>query len=94
MEEIRITQHVATTFFDESAVLLDLRKNVYYALNDSAADFWKYLTQIGSYEGALEEVVKLYEDSSDVIIKDMEELVYSLVKAGLLEIVQSNPGDS
>jgi hypothetical protein len=88
MGEIRVPTHVATTFFNESAVLLDLRKNVYYALNDSAAEFWKSITQMGSFEAALKQVLELYEDSSDVIRTDMEELVDSLVKAGLLERVQ------
>jgi hypothetical protein len=87
MEEIRVPPHVATTTFNETAVLLDLRKNAYYALNDSAADFWKFITQMGSFESALKEVSELYEDSSDVIRKDMEELVSSLIKAGLLERV-------
>lgn len=89
MEEIRVPGHITTTFFQESAVLLDTRKNVYYALNDSAADFWKYLTQIGSVEGAVKQMLELYEDFSDVIKTDMETLVLSLVKAGLLERVQS-----
>lgn len=91
MQELYVPSHVATTFFNDSAVLLDLKKNVYYALNDSAADFWKSLTQIGSFEVALKEVLEFYEDSSDVIRKDMEELVGSLLQAGLLERVQSEP---
>ena len=91
MEEFRVPPHVATTFFNESAVLLNSRKNVYYALNDSAADFWKSITQMASFEDALKEVLELYEDSSDVVRKDMEELVGSLLKAGLLERVQSEP---
>jgi predicted lipoprotein len=89
MVEFRVPTHVTTTFFDESAVLLDFRKNIYYALNSSAADFWKSITQMSSFEAALKQVSELYEDTSDVIRKDMEELVNSLVKAGLLERVNS-----
>lgn len=85
MEKFCVPSHIATTFFNETAVLLDSRKNVYYALNDSAADFWKSLTNIGSFEEALKEVLELYEESSEEIRKDMEELVGSLVEAGLLE---------
>jgi hypothetical protein len=91
MEELRVPTHVAITFFSESAVLLDLRKNAYYALNDSAVEFWKSLSKMGSFEGALKEVLELYQDSSDVIRKDMEELVTSLVKAGLIERVSIEP---
>jgi|GEM_PF-2701594 hypothetical protein len=87
MEEFRVSAHVNTTFFQDSAVLLDLRKNVYHALNDSAADFWKLLKQTDSCEGAIKEMLELYQDSPNVIRKDLEELVFSLVKVGLLEPV-------
>lgn len=85
MEKIRIPLHVTTTFFDESAVLLDLQKNTYYALNNSAADLWKFMMQSGSYEKALQELTELYAEPTDAIRKDMEGLVKSLVQAGLLE---------
>lgn len=85
MEKLCVHPMVVTTFFPESAVLLDLRKNVYYALNDSAADFWKYLTELGSFEEALKEVTNLYQEDADLVRKDMEELVSSLLKTGILQ---------
>lgn len=86
MKEFRIPSYVATTFFEDSAVLLDSRKNMYHALNGSAADFWKFLMETGRYEDALQEMLNLYQDSSDVMQKDLEELTCSLTKVGLLEI--------
>lgn len=85
MEDIYIPTHVTTTFFTENAVLLDSRRNKYYSLNGSASGFWKFLTQMGSFEAALEEVLKLYQGSSDTIAEDMENLVVELLKIGLLE---------
>lgn len=85
MNNFRVPTHVHTTFFPEKAVLLDSKKNVYYALNDSASEFWKNLIQMGSFEEALQEVLKLYQDSSEVLRKDMEKLVNSLLHVGLLE---------
>lgn len=90
MEEFRVPSHVTITFFQDSAVLLDLRKNVYHALNDTAADFWKLFTQTGSYEDALQGMLKLYQDSPDLIRKDVEELVFSLAKAGLIEPLKNS----
>jgi hypothetical protein len=87
MTEVRIPAHVKTTFFEESAVLLDLQKNTYFALNDSAADLWKLLTQVGSYEEALKELIELYQEPIPALRQDMEDLVNSLVQAGLLERV-------
>ncbi|MBW4687820.1 MAG: PqqD family peptide modification chaperone [Komarekiella atlantica HA4396-MV6] len=91
MEKICIPPHVSTTFFKDSAVILDARTNIYHALNNTAADFWKSLMQKGSFESALNEVLELYDYSSDLIREDIEELVRSLIHAGLLKTVQSEP---
>jgi len=45
--------------------------------------------QNGSFDSALNEVLELYDYSSDLIKKDMEELVDSLLHAELLKRVQS-----
>ena len=89
MEQICVPPNVSTTFFKDSAVILDARTNTYHALNNTAADFWKSLMQNGSFESALNEVLELYDYSSDLIREDMEELVLSLLHAGLLKRVQS-----
>jgi Coenzyme PQQ synthesis protein D (PqqD) len=90
MKGFRIPSYVSTTFFEDSAVLLDSRKNMYHALNGSAADFWKFLMETDSYEDALKEMLNLYQDASDVISNDLEELTSSLAKVGLLETGNSN----
>lgn len=87
MGQICIPPHVSTTFFKDTAVILDARTNSYHALNNTAADFWKFLMQNGSFESALNEVLELYDHSSDLIREDMEELVRSLLHAGLLKRV-------
>lgn len=85
MEVVHIPPHVSTTFFEESAILLDSRKNVYYALNDVAANFWKLLTESESVKEALTQITKLYECSPDTLSQDMKKLVISLTELGLLE---------
>ncbi|MFB2975089.1 PqqD family protein [Microseira sp. BLCC-F43] len=89
MKDIWVPEYIATTLFDDSAVLLDLRKNVYYALNGSAADFWNSMTQTGEFEEALKQVLSQYEVDADVVRKDMESLVSSLLKVGLIHRVPS-----
>ncbi|MBW4449156.1 MAG: PqqD family peptide modification chaperone [Spirirestis rafaelensis WJT71-NPBG6] len=89
MEKICVPSHVSTTFFKDTAVILDARTNSYHALNNTGADFWKSFMEKGSFESALNEVLELYDYSSDLIRKDMEELVDSLLHAGLLKRVQS-----
>ena len=87
MKDICVPEYVATTLFNDSAVLLDMRKNVYYALNGSAADFWKFLTQTGEFEQALKQVSSEYAVDADVVRQDMESLVSSLLDVGLIECV-------
>lgn len=85
MQKIRVLPHVATTFFDDSAVLLDLRKNAYYALNNSAADFWKLLVENNSFEETITKLTESYRCSDKILKQDMEELIYSLLQIGLIE---------
>jgi len=85
MQKVRIPQHVSTAFFEESAILLDSRENVYYSLNDSAAEFWKLLTEFESVKEALTQITKLYECSPETLEQDMKKLVVSLIDLGLLE---------
>lgn len=91
MEQICVPPHVSTTFFKDSAVILDARTNVYHALNNTAADFWKSLMQKGSFESALNEISELYDYSSDLLREDLEEFICSLLHAGLIRMVQSEP---
>jgi hypothetical protein len=86
MNGFRVPTHVSITYFNNHAVLLDSRKNSYYALNDSAANFWKFLAQTGSFDVSIKKLWELYQDESDEIEKDMEEVIRSLVKAELLEV--------
>lgn len=85
METVNIPPHVSTTFFEESAILLDSRKNFYYVLNDSAASFWKLLADFKSVEKALAQIMKFYECPPDTLSQDMKKLVSSLTELGLLE---------
>lgn len=85
MEIVRVPQHVHTTFFEGNTILLDSRRNIYYALNGSASDFWKMLIESNSLKEALLQIVDLYEHQSENLNQDMQKFVLSLVDLGLLE---------
>jgi hypothetical protein len=86
MGKIFIEDHVSATIFEDSTILLDLRKNVYYTLNETASEFWKALTNNGSIESALREVSKLYRVSPDTLKKDMNDFIASLVQREIIKI--------
>lgn len=84
MQKFYIPQYVTTTIVEDIIILMDLRKNTYYGLKDSAVDFWQALEKYDSFDLAINEVAKLYNVSKDVIQKDMNNFVSCLLKAGLL----------
>ena len=85
MDKIHIPSHISTTFFEESAILLDSQKNIYYALNDSAANFWKLLIEAKSVKEAITQITKLYDCPPDTLRQDMEKLAIDLTELGFLE---------
>ncbi|MBE9120193.1 PqqD family protein [Tychonema sp. LEGE 07199] len=85
MPKFYIPKYVTTTILEDVIILMDLRKNTYYALKDSAVEFWQALEKYDSFDLAINEVSKSYNASKDVIKKDMENFVFSLLKAGLLD---------
>lgn len=90
MDKLYIPEHISVVYFEDSAVLLDSQKGIYYGLNDSAAEFLKALKQQGSVDAALQEVSKLYIVSSTILADDLENLVNSLTQLGFLKLHNIN----
>lgn len=87
MKKISLLDHVSIAFFDDSAILLDSRKGVYYGLNDSGADFFIFFDKIGSVELAMKEVSIKYEISLSLIENDLNSLIANLKEFNLIEIL-------
>lgn len=90
MQKIYIPKYVTTTILEDVIILMDLRKNTYYALKDSAVEFWQALEKYDSFDLAVNEVSKLYNTSKDAIKKDMEDFVLSLLESGLINRISSD----
>ncbi|ERN40679.1 hypothetical protein KR51_00026640 [Rubidibacter lacunae KORDI 51-2] len=87
MNDTRIPSYVSTTYFQDSAIILDSRKNTYYTLNDSAATFWKLLIELNSIVEAIEQVKNLYDLPSDTLVQDMKLFATTLEDLGLIKRV-------
>ena len=85
MKKLHVPPHITTTVFEGSSIILDSRKNIYYALNDTAATFWNFLVELGSLESAIAETSKIYNAPPDAIEHDMNNLLNSLILAGFIE---------
>lgn len=90
MQKFYIPKYVTTTILEDVIILMDLRKNTYYALKDSAVEFWQALEKYDSFDLAVNEVSKLYNTSKDAIKKDMEDFVFSLLESGLINRIPSD----
>jgi hypothetical protein len=80
-----IPTHVKINIFQDGAVILDLNKNTYYNLNESAAIFLKHLTDECDFEVAIKNIYELYEVDDPMLREDMKYLLYSLIKIGIIE---------
>lgn len=87
MELVQIPPYVSTRFFQESAILLDSRTNVYYTLNDSAASFWKLLSEFKPVEEAVALIANLYDYPPEILRQDMKNLLISLAELGLIKLL-------
>jgi hypothetical protein len=73
---------------DGQMVLLDLASEQYFGLNEVGADIVTRLTR-QPLDEALSSLTADYEVEPDALRRDVNDLVDSLVGAGLLEPVQS-----
>ena len=87
MKKVRIPKHISISIFEDSGVILDLKKSNYYGLNDSASEFINALKNFGCVEKALKETALLYGISVNKIEEDMKELVDLLLQMEMLEII-------
>ena len=83
--QFRIPAEVYLREVDGQMVLLDLSREEYFGLNETGTNFVKKLIEMGPDE-ALSMLASEYEETSaDVLGRDMDALVASLLEAGLLE---------
>jgi hypothetical protein len=69
---------------DGEAVLLDLRSETYFGLDDVGTRIWNHVTTAPSVQAAYEAVLAEYDVAPDVLRHDLEALLDELVDRGLL----------
>lgn len=79
-----IPKHIQTTEVDGQWVLLDCRKNRYYAVNRTGAEFLKQIELYGEMTKAIEIVSKIYQTPSEKVKQDMIRFANHLIEKGLL----------
>jgi len=68
------------------SVLLNLKNECYYGLDEVGTAVWKALAASGTIQGAYDALLAEYEVDGETLRRDLLELVEKLVDQGLIEI--------
>lgn len=84
----RITkpEHVLIQEMDGEAVLLNLKSETYFGLDDVGMRMWQVLTASASIQKAYEVLLTEYEVPPQQLQQDLDELLGSLLEQGLVQI--------
>jgi Coenzyme PQQ synthesis protein D (PqqD) len=83
-ETLRVPDYVQFNRVEGDIVLVDLRKGLYYSLDDLASRIWETLSSGGSTALAVEVILAEYDAIERTVKKDVSELVQLWKRKGLL----------
>ena len=83
---VRAASRVVKAERDGRAVLLDLRSERYFGLDESGTRFWAVLSEGRTVEEAVQLLADEYDASVDQLRSDARAFAERLVDAGLLEV--------
>jgi hypothetical protein len=80
-----ISEDVVCEVAEGEAVLLDLKRGVYYSLDPVGSRFWELLRAGSDLDAARERLLAEYDVTPDQLGRDLERLVADLAQRGLLQ---------
>jgi hypothetical protein len=86
---IRRSAHVVSTVQGEEAVILDVKRGQYYALNEVGSRIWELLAKGAKVDALVQALQVEYElptERSSQTRYDVEQLIKALHAAGLVEV--------
>ena len=81
-----ISPDALVNLVDQESVLLDLKSEQYFGLNESGTRMWSALMETKTINGACERLLSQYDVDPAVLRKDLEELVAKLLERGLAQV--------
>lgn len=79
------TQQVSAELANEE-VILNLKNNVYYGLNEVGAEIWKYIKQSKSVSEIIDHILDQYEVERQQCEQDILAILNDLWEAELIEV--------
>jgi hypothetical protein len=81
---LSVPDHIKITELDGKCVLLDCKRNYFYAVSKSGAQFFNQIKIHGIMEKAIKSISNSYNISENRVEEDMILFVNSLIEKGLI----------
>ena len=81
--EIVFSPDVLFQAIDDEAILLDMASEEYFALNELGMRMWQLLSENGSTDSAIRQLLMEYEVDETTLRQDMAEWIDELVELGM-----------
>jgi len=84
MIDVKPERHVVSVVDGEDTILLDLKRNLYYSLNEPAGRLWALLSDGMPTAAAVEQVSLEYDAAPAIVKADLTAVVQGLREAELV----------
>ena len=84
--QLVVPEDVLVRDLSGESVLLNLRTEAYFGLDEVGTDMWRALTRGCSVGAALKELTSLYDITPDTLERDLFDLAGKLIDHALLEV--------
>jgi hypothetical protein len=84
--QIVIPPHVLVRTLESESVLLNMKDESYYGLDEMGTRMWIVLTQSENIQVAYESLLAEYQVNASILQKDLEDLIEKLVEHGLVKL--------
>ena len=88
-QKVRISSEVLAQEVDEETVLLDMKSESYFGLDEVGTRIWQLLNETGNLQTVFDTMLEEYEVDEKQLKKDLLDHVTQLVEAGLISLVSS-----
>jgi hypothetical protein len=89
---VQIGDDVVFQALQDEVVLLNMKDQHYFGLDDIGTDMWNLLIESGNIEVVADRMCTLYDVDKTRIVADLKSLVNKLLVAGLLKVREDCSG--
>lgn len=86
--------HVLVRFLDQESVLLNLKTEQYFGLDETGTRMWQLVTTSPNIDAAYQELLAEYDVQPETLRENLAELLGRLVENGLLQVLHPDAGKS